>query len=508
MRHQSETYAPFPVVRRVDVKATIDIYDNDLQVSRYLDQSGSQNSSKYGKAFDIEQILDKSETPTHRFASLSRDGWLLDGKTDVLSGNADQTNMRAGVWISESDEDGSYTTAPYIKIQFDKIPDVAGWALIWDRDNGTYPTQISVSHGLVQDTPQIIDTKGYQQNIMFRPESASVQFEFLQTNVPNARPRLLGIIFGIREEFDKNSVKHVSVTYGADPACVSLPYSQVTLTIDNSDHRYNMLNPDGVYKFLQEGQPLKLQFLIDGEAVDMGTFGYVKATARDNALTAEIVAADLIYVLDSDMIDGSEVDATTLAGALNVILGKYGVQTDYPTELETRLIHMPPERISRREALRRVAQAVGCAVWCDRENVVRLRKLDVMETGVVQITKNEMYDYDGISVDERVDKIELTARDSAYENKVTYTFGEGTYTKSITNESIAPARVPEIAEWLFDTYRRRRRYAVKNRCDPAIEIGDTVRIEDAYGNNDNVVVTGIEITYDGGLSAITKGVGS
>ena len=139
---------------------------------------------------------------------------------------------------------------------------------------------------------------------------------------------------------------------------------------------------------------------------------------------------------------------------------------------------------------------------------MRLRKLDVMGTGVGQITKNEMYDYDGISVDERVDKIELTARDSAYENKVTYTFGEGTYTKSITNESIAPARVPEIAEWLFDTYRRRRRYAVKNRCDPAIEIGDTVRIEDAYGNNDNVVVTGIEITYDGGLSAITKGVGS
>ena len=220
--------------------------------------------------------------------------------------------------------------------------------------------------------------------------------------------------------------------------------------------------------------------------------------------------------MDSEMIDGSDLHARPMwecvskiiGGSSGSIVGGTSAAAKYPTGLEDLLILMPPGRVSRREALRRVAQSVGCTVWHDRDHVFVFKKLDAASNVVGEITKNEMYSLDGISVAERVESVELTTRDIAFESKETHIYGEGSYAKRITNESVAPTRTDEIGEWLLKVYRERRRYAVKNRCDPAIEIGDTVRIEDAYGNNDNVVVTGIEITYDGGLSAVTKGVGS
>ena len=48
---------------------------------------------------------------------------------------------------------------------------------------------------------------------------------------------------------------------------------------------------------------------------------------------------------------------------------------------------------------------------------------------------------------------------------------------------------------------------MKNRCDPAVEIGDTIAAADIFGNLENAVVTGVEVNYDGTLRAVTKGVG-
>ncbi|MBQ3860836.1 MAG: hypothetical protein II779_09920, partial [Clostridia bacterium] len=62
-------------------------------------------------------------------------------------------------------------------------------------------------------------------------------------------------------------------------------------------------------------------------------------------------------------------------------------------------------------------------------------------------------------------------------------------------------------DWLLVMSNWRKQYAVKNRCDPAVEIGDTLEIADAFGNDGLALVTGIEISYDGVLSAVTEAAG-
>ena len=63
-----------------------------------------------------------------------------------------------------------------------------------------------------------------------------------------------------------------------------------------------------------------------------------------------------------------------------------------------------------------------------------------------------------------------------------------------------------MAEWLLAGYRRRISYKVNNRCDPAVEIGDTVKLDDTFGANLNAAVTGIDIVWDGKMYARTEAV--
>ena len=189
------------------------------------------------------------------------------------------------------------------------------------------------------------------------------------------------------------------------------------------------------------------------------------------------------------------------------ILSGYDVAWTISGDAATRLVKLP-SGILKREALRRIAQAARCSVWCDRENVVHFAPLDVAAAEHAKITANELYNFDGIYVDERIDEVRFEAYDTANDRSMTFVSGEGSYVKQVTNTSALSTNGQDVANWLLGAYKRRRKYRVKNRCDPAVEIGDTIKIVDAYGNNERVVVTGIEITYDGGLSAVTKGVGS
>jgi hypothetical protein len=76
-----------------------------------------------------------------------------------------------------------------------------------------------------------------------------------------------------------------------------------------------------------------------------------------------------------------------------------------------------------------------------------------------------------------------------------------------SNPCIADSEGQAVADWLLRTANMMRRYKVRNRCDPAVEIGDTLRIADAYGNDGNAVVTGLNITFGQSLSATTEAIG-
>ena len=133
------------------------------------------------------------------------------------------------------------------------------------------------------------------------------------------------------------------------------------------------------------------------------------------------------------------------------------------------------------------------------------------ETGY--ITPDELYDYGGVTIGEVVDGVRLSvkneyraAADGNMGVMLTYTSGSGENIKSVMNPCVADSEGQAVADWLFGIYKWRKFYKVKNRCDPAVTIGDTINITDIFGNRENALITGLDISYSGGLSAVTEGV--
>jgi hypothetical protein len=334
----------------------------------------------------------------------------------------------------------------------------------------------------------------------------SVEFEFLETALPYRRIRMTEITFGIVRIFGDTQLQSVSLSYGAGVAAESLASRQLIFRFDNSNHEYNLLNPEGLYAYLQEGQQIVARGRIGDEMIDMGAFRYTKAASKDGTLTAEISANDMVYALDRSEFTGGSANTVTLESAVARLLDGIAIDCVYDGDVGDRLVKMGiPPSAKRREGVRMLAQAAMCSVWTNRDGALLFHPLDVSDVPDGQLTASDLYNYDGISVEQKTDAVELDIK-SDFEDgeEQIYNAGSGDNVKTVRNPCVAAVNAQAVAEWILAQINRRKRYNVQNRCDLAVEIGDTLKIADAYGQNDNATVIGIEIRYNGGLSATTR----
>ena len=191
---------------------------------------------------------------------------------------------------------------------------------------------------------------------------------------------------------------------------------------------------------------------------------------------------------------------------MSAILGD-DIQTDIPASLASVIVGKAiPADSTKREALRLVSQAAQCTCWCDRDGVFVFRDL-VIGTSVDTLTSDNMYGLSGISVGEFYDCVKLTVDDSYSESDpVEYVAGSGVNVKTYSNPCAINGQ--QVANWLLATLQRRLQYDPSNRGNPAVEIGDTITIYNAFDAAENAVVTGQTLTYNGGLKANTKALGA
>jgi hypothetical protein len=313
-------------------------------------------------------------------------------------------------------------------------------------------------------------------------------------------------LFGIVQNFDGDSLQTVHITYGADLISEAFPSRQLSFTFDNHDKKYNLVNPSGMYAYLQEGQDIYTSIVINGESVNAGAFEFSRADGRDDDIIGQITANDYVLsTLDSSPFTGGSDTTATLQSAVDAVLAGTNITASLATPNYTVSMAIPPET-TKREAIRLLAQAAMCSVWVDRAGVLQIRPLEVKQIADDELNADRMPSMGGISVSEPVDSVVLTARNEYAGTEAIYTSGTGRRIKTVDNPCVAAANGQAVADWLLAQNNRRVRYDKPNRGNPAVEIGDTLKIYDAYGENRNAVVTTQELTFDGGLSARTKAV--
>lgn len=549
VREQTTMYNPFRPVRRVGIRAEIALVDADAK------SNASASAGPTAEPSEPVQTVDGRTGNPQTFATLERNTWILDGNHEMVTENTSDI----GWWsLAASGEDGVFAGECYIEYRFSEEARTVGLVLHFvpgyqPAVGGMRIRTYDADDVLVTDVYNTVTTP--EQQVEFSAIYTRMRIDFYKTALPGRRIRMTELDFGVTQRFDADSIAGAEIRYKTDLASAALPYGQCRITIDNADRKYNLLNPSGIYQYLEEGQKVSVWLTLDGEDVYMGAWSFASAEARDSALTAQITAVDVIASLDESEYNGGRCAAAQFSDAIAEVLGDADIECIYDAGVaETSVMMSVPQKTSRREAVRMLAQAAMACVYADRagrlrfcrpapgmgdefyiddEGVLRYSETEdfvLGDDGVLYspgggiagilvgdtiiktdwrmtLTKNELYDYDGITVSESVGRVELVVNDEYSETEIVYTAGDSGKIKSVKNPCVASENGTAVAEWLLDKYSRSKVYSVRNRCNPAAELTDTVRIEDAYGQNDLALVTGITVTYNGGITATTEAQG-
>lgn len=510
MQHVSHTYNPYPDSQRVGVEVTFKLVDTAAENNATPSTNGANAIS------NLSQLTDENNRPTAKWATLEEGLWITDGTWSILPNDLGDTPI--GWWGSAlSGDDCTFAVNPTLTMELSTPASSIGYTMQFDDRAMQWASQVKITaySGSTQLSQKTVSSGGPLLTVDMPVEGYDkVVFEIIKSNNPHRRVRLYSVLFGILQAFDARTIVKATWKAGCSASCESVQIREFTFTFDNSDQKYNFANPSGIYKYLQDGQVIRSAIIMDGERVDMGTHYYQRAEAQDESLTAEITSNDRFYWLDSDTYEAGESGTWTLSEALTAVLGS-GVTVDASATIGARTVNKCiPTGTTKREAVRLLAQAARCTCWIDRAGVLIFRELSI-GVPVDTLDEDNTDSMDGLKVDEKVDCVKLKVTDNFHYNSVDdrveartteYTSGSGSNILTIDNPCAYSGQ--DVADWILAVRQRRLQYECKNRGNPAVEIGDTITIYNAFDESGNAAVYEYEMEFDGDLTETTKALGA
>lgn len=500
MQAVSQTYAPYADVRRVDLTFVFGVVAPEAAA---LAQPASSPQSAVSV---ISQTHDSIEQMSGKYTSLETNMFVLDGTMELYPG--EKTGWQAD---AISGEGKAFSEAPWLEFSFEENQDSYGFTLLFDDTQpDNYPTEITTTaydlNGAVLGTITTYPTGPMHVVNLPTQDYRKVRFTFTRTNVPNRRVRVCQVRFGVKYEYTRSSIFSVKVRQSVSPWCDSLPSSEIEATIDNSDRLYNMINPDGLYLYLQDGQYMEWSMQVDGEAVQMGRSYFTSAESDDGGLTAKITFNDRLLVMDDMEFNGGTSGTWKLSEAVAALLGASGtgIEAVFGGTLGDTIIRKCiPQKTKIREAIRLCAQAAMCTCFIDRLNRLYFIRPEI-GAQADEWTHDVQHKDAQVKVGQLYNVVQLTRRDEYIENSEDEVFTA----KNVATDDFE--RMYEVnnpvvndggavAAWVLDWVQRRVSYDVTVRGNPALDLMDTVQINDIYGVNGRAVLTQLDYSYNGGL---------
>lgn len=510
MVNTSNTYNPYADVRHCDIKAVFELID----VNAHL--IASATASDFCELSRLRQTHDRIESMSVKYASMEHDYWRLDG-TFILPNKNDTVNQNG--WWSEhiSNQDGVFTDPPQLTFTWQSNRKSVGFTVCFDDKAEEFPTLFKVyaydyTGALISETT--VQNHSVRCFVDLPVEGyRTLVFKFLETSKPVRRVRVAEVLFGAVWQFDRVNIVSASLETAFSPTSENLPISEFNLTINNSDKEWNMANPEGIYAYLGQQQPLKLWFGINSEWVFMGQYYFTSATAEEDALTAKITSHDKIYQLDRVKYRGSASESWAFSQAIEAVLNYSGISITFsiPAYIGSRLISGTlPEDISCRDAVKMLSQAARCSCNINRDGVLTFfDPLTVQET-LDTLDFDKMSAMPKISVGEKVNIVELIVRTEIDETVYTASdlgVDEPICTTVYENPLVLNDYGEITAQWLLAVNKRRFSYKIQERGNPARDILDWITVYDPYGGIRNAMVTRQKFDFDGGLKCETEAQG-
>lgn len=233
----------------------------------------------------------------------------LDGTYRVAPDNYDGNGWQTG-WWSSNISNAECTINEYIELTMSETINLPGIGIVFTRYENVYAenfdiyindTKIKSVTGNTKEFYRIIFDEGYRT-------VNKIKIVITKTNKPFQRARITEIDLGLIEEYTDDDILSMEITDEMDYSSSTLPIKQCKIKIDNSNNRFDILNPQGIYAYVKENQKVFTQLgavLEDGsiEWVDTGMF-YLDTIESDAAgLSATLNCQGLFKMCESETAD-------------------------------------------------------------------------------------------------------------------------------------------------------------------------------------------------------------
>lgn len=361
----------------------------------YEDASAEDNGAIY--ISDTEQTVSEVDKDIIPYATLEQNLWVLDGSRVIIP----LSNYGDCGYISESicNKNGIFENTPILTINFSTVHSnlIPGVIILWGTAYDEYATDFTVT---AYNGNTIVATKDIIGNTDVRSivEMDIVDYDRITISIskwclPYRRARIAEFLPGAIKTYTKAELFSFKHSQEVDPISASLPKSEISFSIDNTDNAYNPNNVDSLSKYLIERQEVKSRYgykIGDNiEWVDCGTFYMSEWDAPQSGMTAEFTARDLLEFMTNTYYYGvyspNGVSLYDLAISVlqdaNLPLEDDGaVKWVIDDSLKEIYTTAPLPVDTHANCLQLIANASGCVLYQDRKGVLHIEPFVKSET--------------------------------------------------------------------------------------------------------------------------------
>lgn len=489
--------------------------ENFVQVTYKVTQVGVNDSYvSAGNALEPwGDVSDMSEVSPSlpKYALLELNQWALDGSFSTFP----DEGYRASKFVSKyiSDENGYFINRPVLTLNWAGVHDVVipGITVQWSKTYDEYPLEyvIRVYNGneVVNELANNANDSTFNAFLVDIFDFDKVEIEIIRWNLPFHRARIEQLYVGIIHTYEKGDLMGYSHEEFCDILSGELPVSRMTFTLDNSDSKWNPLNPAGEYKYLLEQQTIVVRYgmNVDGvvEWIDGGTFFLSEWNTPSNGIEATFTADNMLVFMDVPY-EGTRIG--TLKAIAEAAIGQIDLPDDatysFSDELANVSVNFTEDtsEYTVSEILQMVANAGQCILHQDRKGCLRIEPANAALSDYI-ISKFVSYSWPEIDISKELKSVDVNDGLAIVESS------KKGASQTIDNPIVSDAALAaSLGEWACAILSNRRTVSGEFRADPRLDAGDMVTVENKFSEFGNgVFITSVKYGFNGSFKGTFEG---
>lgn len=441
---------------------------------------------------------------------------VLDGSCSIVPSSPPYGTT--GFLSAEIFDDSSH---PVIRLELpsENKSSIPGVSICWSTAFNEYATDFSVSAYLGAKKLKTVTVNG-NKSIRSDVEVElsgfdAVELEVLKWCLPDRRARVEQVKIGRYLVFDKTKILSYSHSSARDPISGQLSQESISFSLDNSDRTWDSVNPQGIYKYIYERQPVTVRYGmdVDGKAewVSGGMFFLSEWSVPANSIEASFQARDAFLYLSSTKYTGRKYgtlyemcyDALELLEADEITFNISDELKDYSTDITS-----DESTYHNSDILQLAANAAGMALYQTRDGVIKINRVYGADTSnpVLDIPVLNNYSWPEITFAQNMLNVVTTA------GGVTYAYPESPSGKGVSqtlsNVLLTKDILAKSRNALTESYgvlSNRRKASLTYRASPTIDALDMVKIHHQFNYDAVLLATNVKYTFNGCFKGTVEG---